>query len=116
MSTRRSVALSLPVFLFACLILAANVRAQDTVTFQFDEAGSNPFVVLRFDLEPEGDRLTQARRDSVTIQKSGQLTTFDFANRGLGADASSSISTGSLEPARQMTPAQFFGVGAQAAP
>ncbi|WP_263381714.1 hypothetical protein [Granulicella arctica] len=115
MSTRRSVALSLPVFLFACLILAANVRAQDAVTFQFDEASSHPFVVLRFELEPKaGDGLTQARRVSTT-QKNYRLTPFDISNPVLQASDSSSL-VPATELARQVTAAQCFGVGAQAAP
>ncbi len=118
MSTRRVAALSLPVFLFACLAIAASLRAQDTVTFQLDETGVHPVVVLRFALESSVDRQAQARRSAATTQKKAnhQLLNSGLCHHSQWTMASASPREAPPVPPGEITPAQYFGIGAQAAP
>ena len=109
MRSRSSVALSLPVLLFTCLVLATNARAQDSVVFQMEVAASHSLFQVLVD--------RQQLPFKTAVAKAGlQVAVLSSAGFGGRAGGTNLPLVPASELRQEITPGQCFGNGAQAAP
>jgi hypothetical protein len=109
MRSRSSVVLSLPVIIFACLVLATNARAQDSVVFQLEDATSHSFFQAFVDRQ-------QAPPKAATPRAGQQIALHALTFGSVRTSSSALLPLVISEPQREITPGQCFGNGAQAAP
>ena len=118
----RPVPLSFPTVFFACLLLTTCARAQDDVASRPGELGATPIKILQLLLENQ--QVTTSTLVSASDRSHGisvRTVPFNLSPVYLADLGNRSVDT-YLVPApastqrRQITPAQYFGNGTQAAP